>query len=141
MSKVGPILLIEDDHDDKDIFKRVLREIEITNELVWFDNCNRGLEYLLTTSESVFLIFCDINLPGKNGIEFKRSIDEDPKLRKKCIPFVFYSTTATQKDVNTAYLEMTTQGFFKKGTDFQEMKQQIKTIFDYWIASKHPNTQ
>ena len=141
MSKLGPIVLIEDDIDDKEIFSMVLKELNVGNQFVWFDNTAPALNYLMTTVDTVFLIFCDINLPGKNGLDFKRSVDKDPALRKKCIPFIFFSTTASQKDVNAAYLEMTVQGFFKKGIDYDEMKSQIKKIFDYWLSCKHPNTQ
>jgi response regulator RpfG family c-di-GMP phosphodiesterase len=80
-----------------------------------------------------------VNLPKENGVEFKSRIDDDKQLRKKSIPFVFYSTVVTQKIVNDAYTQMTVQGFFQKGHQFEEIKRVIKTIFDYWTICKHPN--
>lgn len=140
MSKNGPIILIEDDADDKAIFEMIIRDLNIPNPVIWFDNTLATYKFLCTTEDSPFLIFCDINLPGQNGLEFKKQIDEIPELRKKSIPFMFFSTTATQEDVNEAYTQMTVQGFFKKGYDYEGMKNMISTIFEYWSICRHPNT-
>ena len=141
MSKRGPIVIIEDDEDDKDIFSRILQELNITNKLVWFTRCEDAFTFLKTTSEQPYIIFSDVNLPKESGIEFKKRIDEDQQLREKSIPFVFYSTSVNQKTVNKAYTEMTVQGFFQKGHNLDEMKEQIKIINDYWANCKHPNAK
>lgn len=141
MSKAGEILIVEDDLDDRELFENVLHDLNINNVLVWFDNTDDIFNYLMETKKSIFIIFSDINLPGNNGLELKKSIDNEPKLRKKSIPFVFYSTAANQKEVNEAYTQMTVQGFFKKGLDYEETKNIIRVILDYWRLSKHPNTQ
>lgn len=141
MATTGEILIIEEDADDRAFLTTVFSELGITNPVVWFDTTNDALEHLRTTAKSIFIIFSDINLPGGDGLEFKKQIDSEPRLRRKSIPFVFYSTVANQADVNRAYTEMTVQGFFKKGSDYQATKTIIKTIFDYWSISKHPNTQ
>ena len=141
MAKSGPIIVLEDDADDKSIFEEILRDLEITNKLIWFTKTAETLEYLKTTSEQPFIIFSDINLPVQNGIDFKKELDNDEQLRKKSIPFVFYSTSVDQKTVNDAYTKMTVQGFFKKGNSYDEMKTDIKVIFDYWKTCKHPNTK
>lgn len=141
MSKTGPIIIVEDDIDDRAFLQSVFNKLNIINEIIWFEDTNQAYSFLLTTTRPIFVIFSDINLPGKNGLEFKRAIDNNLKLRKKSIPFVFYSTIANQKDVNEAYTEMTVQGFFKKGQDTAETEKIIKTIFDYWTLCRHPNIQ
>src|SRR5689334_23339503 len=103
MSKHGPILIIEDDADDKRLFEDAVRDIGYTNRIVWHDNTDDAYEYLETTTDSIFVIFSDINLPGKNGLDFKKKIDSTPHLRQKSIPFMFYSTSANQQDINEAY--------------------------------------
>jgi CheY-like chemotaxis protein len=139
MSKKGPILIIEDDKEDKEILEDVLRDLGVKNSIVWLPDTEAAYEYLCEADEAMFIIFCDINLPGKNGLELKQNIDDRPSLRKKSIPFIFYSTSANQKDVNDAYSKMTIQGFFQKGHDYEEMKRVIKLILDYWTMCKHPN--
>jgi CheY-like chemotaxis protein len=139
ISKYGPIVLIEDDEDDIKIFTEIVRELKIENEIKWFSDTNKAFTYLLSTEEKIFMIFCDINLPGKNGLDFKRDIDASPELRKKSIPFIFYSTVARVSDVNEAYTKMTVQGFFKKENSHAEIKATLQKIFDYWMLCKHPN--
>lgn len=140
MSKAGEIVLVEDDADDRDLFGKILNELTLNHDLVCFDNAAEAYNYLQETSRSIFMIFSTVNLPGMNGLEFKLKIDTTPKLRKKSIPFVFYSSQANQRDVNDAYLNMTVQGFFKKGVDYDESKILLAKILDYWKLSKHPNT-
>ena len=138
--KAGPIVLVEDDIDDQEIFRDVISEIGVSNELRIFNNCIDAFNYLLETTEQPFIIFCDVNLPLLNGIEFKRKIDANDYLRKKSIPFVFYSTTVNQETVNEAYTKMTIQGFFRKKESFSEIKSNINTILEYWKECSHPNT-
>lgn len=139
MSKTGPILIIEDDGDDKEILETILRGHGITNEIQWYDNAASAYVALCALTESPFLIFCDINLPGTDGLDFKHKIDETPELRRKSIPFLFFSTSATQDAINDAYTKMTVQGFFTKGNDYSEIKKQVKIILDYWMTCKHPD--
>ena len=139
MAKEGPIIILEDDADDESLLEDILRDLKITNKLIWFNKADDAFHYLKNTSEQPFIIFSDVNLPQQNGIEFKRQIDADKELRKKSIPFIFYSTSADQRAVNEAYTKMTVQGFFKKGDSLEEIKSDIKVIFDYWQKCKHPN--
>jgi CheY-like chemotaxis protein len=74
-----------------------------------------------------------------NGLELRRKINETEHLRKKSIPFIFYSTTASEKAITEAY-EMMVQGFFVKPSNLSEIKTMLKVIVDYWKLSKHPNS-
>jgi|SRR3954469_11068970 response regulator RpfG family c-di-GMP phosphodiesterase len=139
MSKTGPIILVEDDIDDKDIFEFAISELQIGNKLKHFNTCAKAFEYLATTTDQPFIIFCDINLPLMSGIEFKQEIDKNKKLRKKSIPFIFYTTSADQDTVDKAYMELTIQGFFQKPNYMDEIKENIKSILGYWKNCRHPN--
>lgn len=141
MSKSGVIVIIEDDIDDRKFLGEIIRELEVTNEIKWFETSESALEYLSSTFQSIFIILSDISLPGNSGLEFKKTIDDDSVLRRKSIPFIFYSTAANQEEINYAYLNMTIQGFFKKGPDYENSKIAMKAIFDYWRLCRHPNTQ
>jgi len=139
MANRGPVIIVEDDADDESIFNEILRELNISNNIKWFGNSDDAIHYLKTTTDQPFIIFSDVNLPGDNGIEFKRQIDKDKRLRKKSIPFVFYSTAVDRRIVDEVYTQMTVQGFFKKGNSYEEIRNNIKLIFDYWQICKHPN--
>ena len=137
--KSGPIILIEDDDDDKEVMQEVLADLQVKNDLIWFNNFEEAFQYLKTTSEKPFIILCDINISGNKGTQFKYEIDADPQLRKKSIPFIFYSTSVDQETVNEAYIGMTVQGFFMKGNSYKEVKEVVKVIMEYWKYCSHPN--
>ncbi len=81
MAKDGPIIIIEDDLDDRFTLQEALVEANVSNDLVFFDNGPEAFDYLKTVTLQPFIILCDVNLPRQNGIEFKRELDNDPYLR------------------------------------------------------------
>jgi CheY-like chemotaxis protein len=138
--KNGPILLIEDDEDDAILFKDIVYELHLPNKLIWFSDSTNALEHLQKTSEQPFIIFCDVNMPKCNGIELKREIDANSELRKKSIPFTFYSTAVNQNIVIEAFTKLTVQGFFLKRSTYAEAKSMLQAIFAYWSMSQDPNS-
>jgi len=140
MAKSGPIVIVEDDLDDQNILDEAIRESGTKNEIIFFSTGPSAFEFLKQTKSQPFLILSDINLPVQTGIEFKKRIDEDPELRQKSIPFIFFSTSVEKSAVTKAYTEMTVQGFFKKSNTYDELKSVIRLIMDYWKLCKHPNT-
>ena len=135
----GPIVLIEDDNDDALTMQEALKDLNIGNEFIYFPNTILAMEFLCETNLQPFLIICDLNMPFQTGLDFKRKIDDHPELKKKCIPFIFYSTSARSEDVSKAFLQMTIQGFFKKASSYKEILGDITAIIEYWKKSKHPN--
>lgn len=139
MSKSGPIVIIEDDRDDRDFLEKIFLDLKVENQRIWFEDTDEAMNYLLTTSYSTFVIISDVNLPGQNGLDFKRAVDSNDYLRKKSIPFIFYSTSTNQQLVNSAYAETTIQGFFRKEDSYESAKNLIHTLLEYWKLCKHPN--
>jgi len=140
MAKSGPIIIVEDDHDDQEIIQEIIRETGVKNEIIFFDRSEAAFRYLKTTPKQPFIILSDVNLPRQNGVEFKRQIDEDPLLRAKSIPFIFFSTSVEKSAVDTAYRELTVQGFFKKENSYAALKDVIHVILQYWKICRHPNS-
>ncbi len=138
MPKDGPIIIIEDDMDDRFTLEEALKEANVSNELVFFDNGPDAFEYLRSTNRQPFIILCDVNLPRQNGIEFKRELDNDPLMRAMAIPFIFYTTFVSQYAVNEAYKNMTVQGFFQKNNTHKELKDVVRIIIDYWRICRQP---
>ncbi|MGC3943050.1 MAG: response regulator [Chryseolinea sp.] len=137
--KSGPIVLVDDDPDDRQLMESVCSSLNYKNRIIQFENGILLLEFLRITAEKPFLILCDINMPFINGLEVRRKIDEDEFLRKKSIPFVFFSTNAVQHEVEKAY-ELTVQGFFEKGNNLKEMTDRLRLVLEYWSICKHPNS-
>ncbi len=139
MAQQDPIVIIEDDMDDQEFVKEILKEMDVKHEIIFFGDAIDALAFLKTTSKQPFLIICDINLPKMNGFEFKIELDNDAELRKKSIPFIFFSTDAAKPVVTEAFTKLTVQGFFKKSYTFEDLKQNLKIILDYWKLCKHPH--
>lgn len=133
----GPIIIVDDDDDDHYILKRVCEKLGITSPVKFFSDGKKVLEYLRTTDDKPFLILCDVNMPVMNGIELRMRMDEDPELKKRGIPFIFFSTSAMASIVKDAF-QMSVQGFFIKGQSLEELENTLKTIFTYWSKSEHP---
>ena len=138
MSNDGPIILVEDDEDDREILLEVFEHLSIKNELKFFTNGKDVIDYLLVTTDQPFIIITDVNLPRMGGTELCQRIQTDPVLRKKSIPFVFLSTSADPTAVHKAY-EMSVQGYFQKAHSFDDIQRMIKLIVDYWTVCRHPN--
>ncbi|HEV7620699.1 MAG TPA: response regulator [Flavisolibacter sp.] len=133
----GPIIYLEDDIDDQELFKEVFQSLDISNEIKVFNTCELVLKYLKTTKDRPFLIITDVNLPEMSGIQLREEICRDPYLKRKAIPYIFLSTSAREADIRKAY-DLDIQGYFQKENTFDALQSMIKQIVDYWKVCKHP---
>jgi CheY-like chemotaxis protein len=139
MTKSGPILIIEDDMDDQDIFRLILKKINVKNELIFFNDGNAALAYLdKDKSIRPFLVLSDINLPKLSGFELRDKIYKNSELTFRCIPYLFFTTSAAQRDVINAY-SRSVQGFFVKPDNIIKWEEVLTTIINYWTHCKSPN--
>ena len=137
MPKSGPIIIVEDDHDDQELLKEVFEELNIPNILRFFNSCMDAFDYLLTTIEKPFIIISDINLPAMTGFDLKQRINQDEYLRRKNIPFVFLSTNSEKTMIAKAF-DLLAQGYFIKPVKLSDIKEMIVKIIDYWKVSSRP---
>jgi len=134
----GPIVIIDDDRDDLEIYAEAIKGIDISNELRFFDSGPNALDYLHTTTEQPFIILSDVNMPVMTGIELRKRIQENDYLRQKGIPFVFISTNAGAPSVRQAH-ELSVQGYFQKPNSLEDIKGMLRILFQYWELCKHIN--
>jgi CheY-like chemotaxis protein len=138
MNKIGPIIVIEDDPDDQLLLTDVFKDLNFKNEIIFFEDGEKALEYLVKTAIEPFLILSDINMPKLNGMELREKIHTNEDLRIKCIPYLFFSTSGEQRHVVDAYSK-SVQGFFVKPHSFDKLKNTIKVIVEYWQECESPN--
>ncbi len=138
MNKRGPIVIIEDDIDDQYILAKVLNELKYENKVIFFEDSIQALEYLTDSDIEPFLVLSDINMPKLNGLELREKIVNNEDLRLKSIPYLFFSTSAEQKDVIDAY-SRSIQGFFIKANNYGKLKNTIEKIVSYWQECESPN--
>ncbi|MEP6725237.1 MAG: response regulator [Bacteroidota bacterium] len=138
MNKNGPIIFIEDDLDDQEIMAEIFKELHYDNEIVFFGDGEKALEYLTNTEIEPFLILSDINMPKLNGMELREKVHNNEDLRLKSIPYLFFSTSAEQSHVINAYSK-SIQGFFVKPNSVEKLKLTINKIIEYWKECVSPN--
>ncbi len=63
----------------------------------------------------------------------------DAALQVKCIPYLFFSTASSQKEVVDAY-SLSVQGFFIKQNSMEELEKTIAIIMEYWKRCVAPNS-
>lgn len=138
MNKDGPIVVIEDDVDDKDILVDIFKTLDYKNQIYYFSDGEAALQFLTGTKIKPFLILSDINMPKLSGIELRKKILTDENLNLKCIPYLFFTTTSNQKAVIDAYSQ-SVQGFFIKSNTIEQLQHTIKMIIEYWRECEAPN--
>jgi CheY-like chemotaxis protein len=138
MNRNGPIIIIEDDLDDQLILKEIFEKLNYGNALLFFSDGQEALDFLNTTEIIPFLILSDINMPKLNGFELRDKIQTDAQLQIKCIPYLFFSTAASQQTVVDAYSK-SVQGFFVKKNSMDEMQTTIRVIIEYWQLCVAPH--
>lgn len=134
----GPIIIVDDDTDDQEMYAESIKSIGVLNEIHFFGSGKEALDYLLVTEEQPFIIISDVNMPGITGLEFKRILEDNPYLKAKGIPFVFISTNASKVSVRHAHA-LSVQGYFEKPSNMDDIKKMLHILFDYWKLCKHIN--
>ena len=94
------IIIVDDDHDDALIVREVLNGID---ELIHVEHVSDGQDLidLLFRKKIPDLIFLDLNMPRKGGIETLREIRNDKQWHE--IPVTVLSTASNHDQIGEAY--------------------------------------
>ncbi|MVM38205.1 response regulator [Spirosoma sp. HMF3257] len=138
MNKNGPIIIIEDDQDDQLLLTQVLKKITVTNEIIFFEDPEEALTFLTSSDVEPFIVLSDINMPKLSGLELREKVHANENLRLKCIPYLFFTTSAEQQHVIDAYSK-SVQGFFVKPSSLDKLEQIMRKIIDYWQECMSPD--
>lgn len=140
MNKNGEIIIIEDDLDDQDILRDIFLELKYGNKILFFRDGADALVHLNKTGTEPFLILSDVNMPRMNGFELRTEVFNNKQLQMKCIPYLFFTTSANKKAVADAY-SMSVQGFFVKPSSMEALRETIRKIMEYWKECIAPNDE
>jgi CheY-like chemotaxis protein len=134
---LNPILIVDDDDDDLEMINDAWTKLKDPRPIYFFKSGDELIHFLRTSERAPFFILSDLNLPGETGFDIKSRIADDSQLRYRGVPFIFWSTAASEKQIQFAY-DLPAQGFFIKPSNFDELCNTFKTILDYWQKSQHP---
>ncbi|WP_308993677.1 response regulator [Mariniflexile litorale] len=118
------LLLADDDIDDCDFFKDALEEISVPANLSTVNNGVELMNLLLTEPVNYpDIIFLDLNMPRKSGMECISEIKAIDKLNH--IPIIIYSTSLDMNVVNLLY-DKGAHYYIQKPGKFAVLKKVIK---------------
>lgn len=95
------ILLADDDNDDTFLFQEALEQIPISTRLDIAENGIELMETLKRYAAAPDLIFLDMNMPVKNGLECLSEIRKHDQF--KDVPIVILSTSVASYLLESAY--------------------------------------
>ena len=131
------ILLAEDDVDDRFFFKKALDLVPIATQLTIVNDGEQLMEYLADNFENLpDILFLDISMPRKTGIECLAEIQENELLKN--VPIAMLSTSYVkeidyEKDIKDMLLKMGAKKFIRKSEVIEGLKEaienSIKTLF------------
>lgn len=128
------ILIIEDDEDDREILREIFRDLGYKNTLVFFADSTEALEYLRRPEIEPFIVISDINMPKLGGFELRNIILNEEIFMDKDIPYIFISNAQDEQSIKQAN-KLSIQGYIHKGSDYNNYKERIKGLIDYWIEN------
>ena len=110
------ILLADDDEDDRLIFKDALEEVKVKTKVTMVNDGIQLMDYLCQENvELPHIVFLDLNMPRKGGIECLREIRNHKDL--KDLSIAIYSTSASEEDIEDTFIKGANV-YIKKPNDF-----------------------
>ena len=120
------IILADDDEDDRLFFTDAFEEIKINTKV---QTCNDGAELMdyLNNEEAILpeILFLDLNMPKKNGIECLHEIKSNPRL--KGIAIAIYSTSSSEEHIEETFVNGANI-YIKKPNDFNALKKVLSDV-------------
>jgi CheY-like chemotaxis protein len=120
------ITLADDDQDDRMFFTEAFDELKI-NTIV--NTCQDGtalMEYLNDpTTILPNIIFLDLNMPRKNGLECLMEIKKNKRFNH--IAIAIYSTSASEEDIENTFIHGANI-YIKKPSDFSTLKKVLSEV-------------
>jgi len=133
MEKQYHILLIDDDEDDRMLFKYALEmsgdQAVCTAISGWL-----GALDILGSGKLPDVIFLDLNMPEMHGLDCLKLLKESPVYGH--VPVIIYSTSRHHVDIKKAG-ELGAQGYLKKQSDIDDLRNRIKQYISH-IVSGNP---
>ncbi len=133
-----PILIADDDQDDRQMIKEALEESRLINDLHFVTDGEELMNYLerrgpyADTAKFPLpgLILLDLNMPKKDGREALREIKSNSALKQ--IPVVVLTTSKAEEDIFRTY-NLGVNSFVTKPVKFSSLVDVMRTIGQYWF--------
>jgi chemotaxis family two-component system response regulator Rcp1 len=133
-----PILVVEDSPDDCDILADAVSGARLANPLYFVEDGAEAIEYLAGDGRFADrgsyplpgLVFLDINLPKRNGLEVLAAIRSNDALAK--LPVVMLTVSNSDADVLRAY-ELETVVYIQKPVTADNLTSVVQSLEQFKI--------
>jgi CheY-like chemotaxis protein len=111
MRKLSGILLVDDDETNNFLNERILKKLDLADDIRIFKNGKQAYDYLkglrqqpVSENHSAIpeLIFLDINMPVMDGFEFLELFGQFDENFRKRMKIVILSTSSHDRDLENA---------------------------------------
>ncbi len=124
--KILNIALADDDEDDRLLFKEAIEEIPIETKLSLFNHGEELMDHLcLPNIVLPHLVFLDLNMPIKNGMQCLQEIRANPSLNQVAV--AIYSTSSSEKDIESTFI-LGANVYINKPNSFYNLKEVIERV-------------
>lgn len=120
------IILADDDEDDRLFFTDAFDELKINTKIQTYNDGAELMDYL--NDEKAILpeiLFLDLNMPKKNGIECLKEIKANPKFSN--IAVAIYSTSSSEEHIEETFVTGANI-YIKKPSDFNVLKKVLSEV-------------
>ena len=120
------VTLADDDEDDRLLFTDAFDELKINTVVSTFNNGQLLMDFL-NNPESVLphIIFLDLNMPIKNGIDCLKEIKQNERLKN--IAIAIYSTSSSDDDIENTFV-LGANVYIKKPANFNTLKKILNDV-------------
>ncbi len=122
------VLLADDDDDDRLFFRDAIGEVKVKTVVNMVNDGVELMDYLNNSTTRIpNLLFLDLNMPRKSGMECLNEIRSNHKL--KDLSIAIYSTSALEKDIEDTFVKGANI-YIKKPNDFEELKTILEKVIN-----------
>lgn len=132
------ILMVDDDPDDRLLFKEACEEVRLRNPLDFLENGEQLVDYLKRRGNYADregaplpgIILLDLNMPLKDGREALEEIKADAELRH--IPIIVLTTSKDEDDILSSY-GLGASSYIVKPISLDRLMRVVNSIGEYWV--------
>lgn len=127
-NQVLNIALADDDEDDRLLFKEAIEEIGIRTKLSLFIHGKELMDYLsLPKIILPDVIFLDLNMPIKNGMQCLKEIRRNSRFND--IAIAIYSTSSSENDIEETFIHGANI-YLQKPNDFLDLREAVDKVLN-----------
>ncbi len=142
MSRLGQILLVEDNLNDIELTTVALQQNRLINEIVVTRHGGEALDYLYRRGPyqdrergNPIIVLLDLKMPKVDSLEVLRQLKGDETLKR--IPVVMLTSSREETDLVKSY-RLGANAYVVKPVGFEQFADAIRQVGIFWAVLNEP---